>query len=58
MTTQQTTHWDGCATDGGPAHYWCAVGRVCDLKAELEQARAERTAKVRPIAGRTRRAEA
>lgn len=42
MSTPQTTHWDGCATEGGPAHYWCAVGRICDLKAELAQARTER----------------
>lgn len=44
MSTPQTTHWDGCATDGGPAHYWCAVGRIRELEAELARAREERDA--------------
>jgi len=44
MTTPQTTHWDGCATDGGPAHYECAVGRIRELEAELARVREERDA--------------
>ena len=44
MSTPQTTHWDGCATDGGPAHYECAVGRIRELEAELARVIAERDA--------------
>lgn len=28
------THWDGCATEGGPRHYDCAVAAIAALRAE------------------------
>lgn len=28
LVERQGTHWDGCATEGGPRHYECAVARI------------------------------
>lgn len=30
------THWDGCATEGGPRHYECAVAEIMRLRAASE----------------------
>jgi hypothetical protein len=34
-----TTHWEGCAKEGGPAHYDCAVASIAQLEAALREAR-------------------
>jgi hypothetical protein len=30
-----TTHWEGCAKEGGRAHYDCAVARIAQLESRI-----------------------
>ncbi len=36
--SDDTTHWDNCATEGGPAHYECAKARIVTLIRERDAA--------------------
>lgn len=36
LVERQGTHWDGCATEGGPRHYECAVARIAAANERAE----------------------